>query len=73
MGPTSALSTQKAVSAHKPCGCTMAATEASWGADVELVRVDGVVGVEELAQALQRLQLAHSLEEKPNGEAHPSS
>ena len=40
---------------------------------MELVLVDGVVGVEGLAQALQRLQLAQSLEEKPNGEAHSSS
>ena len=31
------------------------------------------VGVEELAQALQRLQLAQLLEEKPNGEAHSFS
>ena len=73
MGPTSAFSTLMAVHAHKPCGCTMAATEASRGADVELVRVDGVVVVKELAGALQRLQLAQSLEEKPNGEAHSSS
>ena len=73
MGSMSALSTQMAVRAHKPCGCTMAATEASGGAEVELLRVDGVVGVEELAQALQRLQLTQSLEEKPNGEAHSSS
>ena len=28
--------------------------------------------VGELAQALQKLQLAQSLEEKPNGEAHSS-
>ena len=73
MGAMSALSTQKAIRAHKRCGCTMAETEASWGADVELVRVDGVVGVEELPQALQRLPLAQSLVEKPNGEAHSSS
>ena len=51
----------------------MAATEAIWGAGVELVRVDGVVGVEELAQALQRLQLAQLVKDKPNGEAHSSS
>ena len=73
MGSTSASSTQMAVRAHKPCGCTMAATEASWAAGVELVRVDGVVGVEELTQALQRLQLVQSLEGKPNSEAHSSS
>ena len=65
MEPTSALSTQQAIRAHKPCRCTMAATEASWEADVELVG--------ELAQALQKLQLAQSLEEKTNGEAHSSS